>query len=283
MYACPYCQKSFAWKSRLTTHLFVHNKQPFSCSKCSKSYKRMDSLRKHIQCSHGEYTCNICDKTLKDSSSYNNHVKMHEDGSYDILCKECNKAFPSLRKLNEHVDAMHNKLHTCEICKKSVASAQSLRVHKLTHEEGHITNRPYKCDMCDRSFVHKTTLNAHIRRNHYGELNYVCDVCGKKLSSVISLRDHKLLHDGIKPIKCTECGKCFAKQSTLTVHVRMHTGARPYECDECKKTFTQRSTLVIHRRLHTGERPYKCDICEEGFVSKYLLNMHMNKKHNILK
>lgn len=53
----------------------------------------------------------------------------------------------------------------------------------------------YPCKYCDRKFLHKTSLNTHIRL-HKGGKKYVCDVCQKKFVKAESLRTHKRQQHG---------------------------------------------------------------------------------------
>ncbi|GBP26657.1 Zinc finger protein 585A [Eumeta japonica] len=103
---------------------------------------------------------------------------------------------------------------------------------------------------------------------------YLCDTCGKSLSSTQHLRLHSRLHQGIKPHTCGTCGKSFTKKCNLQLHKRIHSGERPFICSYCGKAFTQKSTLHIHIRYHTGSRPYKCENCTKSFVCQGLLSSH---------
>ena len=73
-----------------------------------------------------------------------------------------------------------------------------------------------------------------------------------------SVKNHMLVHTGIKDFQCEVCEKKFYKKSSLKQHMLTHTKVKDYECDICKKKFSQKNHLVQHFRIHSGEKPYGC-------------------------
>nr|CAI5857408.1 unnamed protein product [Callosobruchus analis] len=104
----------------------------------------------------------------------------------------------------------------------------------LTHAEDYGKDPKIKCELCGKRFSRMKYLKGHIIRVHQdGGQRFVCDLCGKEVRSKTSLRDHMLIHQGVKPIQCPQCDKCFTIRNTLKSHMRTHTGVRPYRCEEC--------------------------------------------------
>ena len=56
-------------------------------------------------------------------------------------------------------------------------------------------NKPFACDICEKSFRTKTHLTTH-RRIHTGEKPYECAICKKSFISSSSLAYHKRVHTG---------------------------------------------------------------------------------------
>jgi uncharacterized C2H2 Zn-finger protein len=48
---------------------------------------------------------------------------------------------------------------------------------------------PYKCDLCDKVFRHKRSLQQHIR-THTGDKPYKCDLCDKGFNRNEYLQQH---------------------------------------------------------------------------------------------
>lgn len=84
-------------------------------------------------------------------------------------------------------------------------------------------DRPYKCQVCEKSFTHSSTLKDHMNI-HLRNKPYICSYPG--------------------------CSKSFSNGSNLNRHMRVHTGEKPYKCNICKKEFSQSSNLKVHQKIH---------------------------------
>ena len=144
---------------------------------------------------------------------------------------------------------------------------------KLKSSRKHIREKPFKCDVCNKTFSFSSAVVRH-KRTHTGQKPFKCHVCDKRFSQRSSLFGHKRTHTGEKPFKCDVCEKGFTVSGNLVTHKRTHTGEKPFKCDACDKAFTVSGNLVRHKRTHTREKPFKCDVCDKEFTQLHSLKLH---------
>nr|XP_015834159.1 PREDICTED: zinc finger protein OZF isoform X42 [Tribolium castaneum] len=251
---CLSCDKQFCLASALKRHMSIHHLQvkQFSCDSCAYSTYKKEVLREH-------------------------KIRKHTF-DFPLKCDVCNKGFCRRKELIRHKQVEHEGFRfVCQFCSKAFKTSIQMKVHEKQHDSNYVGIK-FPCPECSKILCDKNSLAKHIKTIHRGEKgNYVCDICGKRVASSTSLRDHRKIHTGEKNFVCQECGKAFVKRELLVTHIRVHTGEKPYQCTICHKAFSQCGTLQIHMRYHTGERPFTCDLCNRGFVTKSYLKDHKCK------
>ncbi|XP_054238227.1 zinc finger and BTB domain-containing protein 11 [Indicator indicator] len=193
---------------------------------------------------------------------------------------------------NNEVEAHHK----CNECGMEFQRRYALIMHTLKHER----SKDYKCPLCKKEFQYGASLRAHlVRHTRKTEGNtaaagveeagvpsvkgrtkreFICDICGRTLPKLYSLRIHMLKHTGVKPHACKVCGKTFTYKHGLKMHLALHEVQKQFKCDLCEKSFVTKRSLQEHMSIHTGESKYLCSICGKSFHRASGLSKHI-KKH----
>ena len=69
------------------------------------------------------------------------------------------------------------------------------------------------------NFLLQNACKVHIR-THSDDLQYKCDMCNKQFREKGSLDRHIRTHTGEKPYPCPHCGRKFAEHGTLNRHLK---------------------------------------------------------------
>ncbi|KAF7231637.1 zinc finger protein 250-like [Nothobranchius furzeri] len=166
-------------------------------------------------------------------------------------------------------------------------------------------NKSFSCPDCGKHFLHKWSLQKHMRvKNHSAirssgclvnkkcvrvkkhvdsyrkvqkeQTAFSCDNCGKRFSYKTNLNRHMGVHTGEKHFTCELCGQRFSQKAHLNRHDKLHTGQKTFTCELCGQRFSQKAHLNRHIKLHTGQKPFVCELCGQRFTQKTSLNRHMS-------
>ena len=167
-YWCEICEKGFAKKSNLLSHIGLHDKsvRKHKCPECTDTFAWKSSLNRHVERQHSGlhtlYSCSWCDKTYKVHSGLKDHIR------------------------RDH--ALERK-YQCDLCEKAFFKLNDLDYHKRLH----LSLKPYECNYCGKCFSHLSHLHRH-NRIHTGEKPYSCIDCGKQFNQSSALKTHKNTH-----------------------------------------------------------------------------------------
>ena len=129
---------------------------------------------------------------------------------------------------------------------------QGLMCHRVLHSD----ERPFKCDICDKTFKLSQTLRLH----------------------------HKNIHRTRTPIeknkrvKCEDCGKDFSNVSVLNQHAKKHSSE--FKCSICDLQCQNNRVLNTHMKIHFATDPYRCKVCMKEFLNVKYLEVHLMRENS---
>ncbi|XP_055842414.1 zinc finger protein 540-like [Episyrphus balteatus] len=228
---------------------------------------------------------------LEDVKPANKIIKLPPESNIDLGCKICNKIFKKADTYAAHMRVHQGlKPFPCLLCDKSYARRSRLKGHVKTKHEGSPGERfPCTEPGCDRTMSSKQTLRKHIKDIHSGmgvkpKQPYICEECGKVLTSLATLKNHRFLHTGAQlPHECPQCQKRYITKNKLKEHMNRHAGIRNYICPHCGARKSTRTELKTHINYHTKEKTYPCQFCDMIFNSLGNFSRHKRIVHEGIK
>ena len=218
-----------------------------------------------------------------DSDPSPNNKNCNPDGEYDI--KEDIKLKKNANKKNKGDSLIRPKRLraepiTCEFpnCFKTFTKPSRLRDHQIVH---HLKVEPiHQCEICGKKFTLRLYLRQHKKRHL--DINYTCDLCGAVLrSGKMSILKHmRVSHLKSTKTMCNICGKPFSCINSLRNHLPTHDPVRKHQCGICEAKFATKNKLERHHNMvHESNRPFECPVCKKCYAKRHLLNDHMKFTH----
>ena len=147
--ACTACGKFVVnMEYHMETRHKVNNRL-FNCEKCTDTFDRKDSLRRHESLVHEMYDINFsaAEKLLKIGTSM-------------WQCKQCKKKIKDPRKLEDHLILKNCTENICDYCQTTFKEKHNLTKHI---KNVHMKNELYKCDKCQKEYSLKKSFNRHVK------------------------------------------------------------------------------------------------------------------------
>ncbi|XP_071319753.1 zinc finger protein 658B isoform X2 [Trachinotus anak] len=309
VFRCLVCQKRFYNLLALKNHQRSHfDIKRHTCHECGKAFKIQKQLLNHLR-RHKENQAKI--------QELNNQIQAlmqmngtQSDGGMQSLTSNSNQVFTSARhckqlpegktaqiKSEKSEDTGDQRPFACDQCGRTYRHAGSLVNHRNSHKTAAHTcdgasgssdpqtdmspnkeERPFTCNICNRSYRHAGSLLNH--KNTHKTGHFSCTFCSKPFTNPMALRNHTRIHTQKKKYVCLTCGKAFRLASILHNHQRVHNRvANHFSCHACGKSFQGRSGLKRHRcrrgqenstragvqQSERGDKCFMCDLCGRSY------------------
>ena len=211
-WVCSDCGAEFSTVKILRDHQFVeHNKKPFFCHVCARTFMRRPYFNAHMRRIHG-------------TADQNLHV-----------CKVCSKKFTRKHLLECHELVHREKQFSCHLCQKQMRRYNTYKAH---NDKYHDEERPYDFQIytvCNKHLVSIKCLKVHMRRTHSADrMPYTCFECRKHFALDSSLKYHVLKrHFVMKPFTCRICDNLSSERKCAEQHLQTHMCEQHGHSNQC--------------------------------------------------
>ncbi|XP_075150585.1 uncharacterized protein LOC142224688 isoform X1 [Haematobia irritans] len=259
---------------------FLQEHFKITCDKCQESFERFRFLCQHYTKEHNEEGYALCcGNKFYNRKSLVDHINYHLNPEY-FKCNICGKVFTKRKYLISHIKMHDEKTFCCDMCDKKFVQKHSLDKHKLTHLPK--SEKKFPCNDCGKFYANEYTLTQHQKAVHLNTYARVCEICGQIMPDSNTFKRHMERHEGILPVKtakCDQCGMILTNQQTLKKHMEAKhpTDKREHKCHICSKISPSLRALNKHvREAHEMGYRFKCTICEKEFKRADNFKSHMS-------
>ncbi|XP_058059583.1 zinc finger protein 62 homolog [Anopheles bellator] len=165
---CDICNKTFLYANSLKLHNLDRHSgpeaKPFKCDKCQRSFARKSILKSHLK-SHDLRPCPTCGKILAKPNLASHIESVHGNLPRRVQCPHCLKWYRGKSVLKQHVQHVHlekGQTFQCDICQKPFPHSRALALHRKRHDES-----KFECEVCGKQFRKKNSLRRHVAVHTY--------------------------------------------------------------------------------------------------------------------
>ncbi len=171
---CDRCNFVTIRLGHLRRHELSHSAQVYKCSQCSYQTDSTKLLTRHNKNKHATttkhkdmnqiYECPKCEYKTVQPYQYQRHLRCHADltsptdKSADIVstykCIHCSYKTSKKEHYARHISNVHTdrRPFLCDLCGKAFKRTDTLRQHKIVHQDKTHRTYPYHCHFCSKQF-----------------------------------------------------------------------------------------------------------------------------------
>ncbi|XP_054609409.1 zinc finger protein 646 isoform X2 [Dunckerocampus dactyliophorus] len=206
------CHNMPSLLEHMDTHLEEEEEHKFKCEECGRGYKHAGSLANHKKAHDvGSFQCSVCGKENSNALALKNHMRSHTSQK-KYSCLQCGKAFRLATQLATH-ERVHLTLQAKECgdveCEKTDGKDMMEVFNSPCDTSDNAADRPFKCDLCDKTYIHHRSLSNHKKTHQVGM--FECTVCFKLFNNMAALYNHQRTHKVL-----------FPSDDEFQEHIQMH-------------------------------------------------------------
>lgn len=268
-FPCKQCAMSFPNIPSLLDHMEHQHEEErkFKCAECGRGYRHAGSLANHKKTHEvGSFQCDICGKENSNALALKSHLRSHTSQK-KYSCAQCGKSFRLATQL-----ATHKKVHFTKQVRQqpyrrvdaddpgeetendqlphfSDQSGSLEMSVELSETSDDVTNRPFKCDLCEKSYIHNRSLTNHKKTHQVGM--FECTVCFKLFNNMAALYSHQRTHKG----KSGTDMNAFMGSRTVTTLDKLSAESpdtQVHFCHLCQIVFANDEDFQEHVQMHNS-------------------------------
>ncbi|XP_077595169.1 zinc finger protein 646 [Stigmatopora nigra] len=250
-------------------HLEPEDERKFKCDECGRGYRHAGSLANHKKTHDvGCFECYVCGKENSNALALKSHLRSHK-ARKKYSCSQCGKAFRLATQLATH-ERIHRSLplkkedDTEYLCQIPIDSHCQSIVGTQTENNGvevkgvvyppqfdasqDSTDRPFKCNLCDKTYIHMRSLSNHKMTHQVGI--FECDVCFKLFKNMAALYGHQRSH------KARNYGGSSNSDFYANSTLEQSLDTPDNFCHLCQDLFPSPEEFKEHIQMHNSSTPF---------------------------
>ncbi|XP_051959004.1 zinc finger protein 646 [Xyrauchen texanus] len=271
-FKCVECGRGYRHAGSLANHKKTHEVGSFQCHICSRKLFNALALKSHlrIHTSRKKYSCNECGKAFRLAAQLTTHQKVHRNKesqgwtrmndsariNIESGCKDDD--LPHLDEVDFDIIPDLQPDMKLNIASMSILSNGAVSEHvpssnpdSDTAADDDAGDRPFKCNLCDKTYRHHGSLINHKKTHQMGV--FECPMCFKQFNNLSALNSHQRIHNKTRGHPIAQTSAITDCKPELTSHVMPQNGdANVHFCHLCQVAFPNDDEFQNHILLHNS-------------------------------
>ncbi|KAM9715805.1 LOW QUALITY PROTEIN: zinc finger protein 646 [Menidia menidia] len=253
-FRCDQCGRCYRHAGSLTNHKKTHEVGTFQCTICGKENSNASALKSHLRnhTSLKKYSCDECGKAFRLATQLATHQRVHLNRrAKEESFKKVDSDFFAHETENHQPHQLDEQSASVEIPQENIPSEHAMEdVYKPQSESCDDTvDRPFKCDLCDKSYIHQRSLTNHKKTHQVG--TFECSVCFKLFNNMAALYSHQRTHKARNETEPSLTGVSQAAP-TLDQFSPQSQDAPVNFCHLCQVLFPNDEEFQEHIQMHNS-------------------------------